>query len=208
MAKASHKDRLSLIEEITTAFEGVAREDGVTLHEAMVIDDYGSAEECAEARKKDTETKWQDVPADDICSSDAVLSFLDNKGFHYYIPAYVVWYLENIDHDDPDHLSSNAFSSVVFHLTYELKGQLRDKSAARLARAERFEFFTNEQRRAIAHFLEFEAEREEKLERQHIRASLYQGGLQKTEVNKILQEHKIEDGEIRQAIKSYWGQFM
>ena len=204
MTNLSYQDRkLSLIREITTAFEGVAREDGVTLHEAMVIDDYGSAEERAEARRKDIERKWQDVPADDICSSDAVLSFLDSKGFHYYIPAYVVWYLENVDRENSSCLSSNTFDSVIFHLTY----QLRDESVDKSARAERFEFFTDEQRRAIARFLEFEAEREEKLERRYMRASLYRGGLEKVEVDKILQEYEIEDSGIRQAIRNYWGQF-
>ena len=33
------KRKLALIEEITVAFDGVSREDGVTLHEATVIDD-------------------------------------------------------------------------------------------------------------------------------------------------------------------------
>ncbi len=94
--------KIALIEEITAAFDGVSREDGVTLHEATVLDDYGSLEERAEARKQDTEDNWQDVPEEDIRFTDAVLSFLDPKGFHYYIPAYVVWYLRNIDNEDPN----------------------------------------------------------------------------------------------------------
>ncbi|MFG6099650.1 DUF6714 family protein [Leptothoe sp. ISB3NOV94-8A] len=80
---AYENKKLALIKEINEAFDGVAREDGVTLHEAMVIDDYGSPAERAEARAQDTEDQWQDVPEDDIRFSDAVLSFLDSKGFHY-----------------------------------------------------------------------------------------------------------------------------
>lgn len=81
--RAYKAKKLALIEAIIEAFDGVSRGNGVTLHEAMVIDDYGSPAERAAARAQDTEDKWQDVPEDDIRFSDAVLSFLDAKGFHY-----------------------------------------------------------------------------------------------------------------------------
>ena len=61
-----------LIDEITSAFQDVRRGNGVTLHEATVIDSYGSMEERAKARKKDTERRWQDVPDRDIANTDAV----------------------------------------------------------------------------------------------------------------------------------------
>ncbi len=32
--------RLALIEQITAAFDGVKRSDGITLHEARALDDY------------------------------------------------------------------------------------------------------------------------------------------------------------------------
>lgn len=73
------QQKQALIQEITLAFEGVAHEEGMTLHEATVIDDYGSPEERAQARAKDTEQSWQAVPERDIRSTDAVLSFLDDK---------------------------------------------------------------------------------------------------------------------------------
>ena len=82
MRSSSYEQRkTALIEEITAAFDGVSREQGVTLHEATVIDDYGSLEERALARTQDTEDKWQNVPDEDIRFTDAVLSFLDPKGF-------------------------------------------------------------------------------------------------------------------------------
>jgi hypothetical protein len=114
----------ALIAEITAAFDGVAREDGVSLHEAGVIDDRGSAEERAEARAKDTESRWQDVPDELIARGHSVLSFLDAKGFRYYIPAYIVWYLkyEIVDvYEYPEDFQfpfgdSNTCDSVTFHL--------------------------------------------------------------------------------------------
>ena len=67
----------ALVEEITTAFDGVSRENGVSLSESWVIDNYGSAEERAKSRKQDTEIKWQDVPDEDICHRYSCLSFLE-----------------------------------------------------------------------------------------------------------------------------------
>ena len=42
--------RERIIDQIRLAFAHVSREDGVTLHEAKVIDDYGSADERIAAR--------------------------------------------------------------------------------------------------------------------------------------------------------------
>ena len=170
MKQSSYREKKrALIEEITAAFNGVERENGVTLHEAMVLDNYGGPSERAEARTKDTETRWQDVPDTDIAFSDAVLSFLDDTGLRYYLPAYISWYLRNIDNEAICY-RSNTFDSVIFHLTHDPK------------RSERFDLLNKVQRQSIAAFLTFEAEREEKLAERHLRTSLYQGGLEKEAV--------------------------
>jgi hypothetical protein len=52
----------SIIAEIRRAFRAVSRADGVTLHEALVIDNYGSDAERSAARRPDTDCQWQDVP--------------------------------------------------------------------------------------------------------------------------------------------------
>ena len=95
-------DKAALIAEITSAFDGVPREDGGTLHQADVIDGYGSPEEKAAARAKATETQWQDVPEDAIRFTGAVLRFLDAQGFRYYLPAYLICYLIHMDDEDPN----------------------------------------------------------------------------------------------------------
>jgi hypothetical protein len=87
-----------VIEIITRAFDGVSREDGVSLHEAIVIDDYGTDEERSAARALDTETRWQDVPEADIEYYYTIFSFLDAKGYRYYLPAYMIWTLHNHHH--------------------------------------------------------------------------------------------------------------
>jgi hypothetical protein len=43
------KRRDTLIEAITAAFDGISREDGITLHEAEEIDCHGTPEELAAA---------------------------------------------------------------------------------------------------------------------------------------------------------------
>ena len=177
----------SIIEEITTAFDGVSRENGVSLHEAMAIDNYESAEERTKARAEDTEMRWQEVPDDAIRFLDAVLSFLDAKGFRYYTPAYLVWYLKYMDSKEPD-FWSNTFDHIEFTLdisplrdfnsrtwtgevlTSEQKKFLEKKAAEIKAheseigalKMKRFHTLTPEQCKAIAHFLEFVHEQDKK----------------------------------------------
>lgn len=210
--------KIALIAEITAAFDGVSREDGVTLHEATVIDDYGSLEERAEARKQDTEDKWQDIPEEDIRDANANLSFLDPKGFHYYIPAYIVWYLRNIDNADPNYWESYAFTfgSVIFHLAAGSHGKGRDRYLSK------FKLFTPEQSKAIAHFLVFEAERIDACQVENkqlqLREEMLQLGFSQEEIDATCQAEeqfrkdrdvpKFVVNDARQALDLYWGQFL
>lgn len=82
--------RISIVEEITRAFDGVAREDGVTLHQTRAMDDCDGPEEELAARQLDTESRWQDVPVDDMDEYSDIFAFLDPKGFRYYLPAYMI----------------------------------------------------------------------------------------------------------------------
>src|SRR4051812_37598398 len=87
--------REALIAEVTAAFDGVSREDGTTLHEADAIDDWKSDAECRVARRLDTEGRWQNVPDEDIWACCSALSFLDAKGFRYYLPAFMIYGLKH-----------------------------------------------------------------------------------------------------------------
>ncbi len=127
-----------VILEIERAFDGVAREDGITLHEAVALDDYASDTERAQARLRDTESRWQDVPIEDIEREYAIFSFLDDKGFRYYLPAYMTWMLRNLNHTQ-----SSSLDSTVYAL--EPRAYFIKRST----------LFNLAQATAILHFLEF-----------------------------------------------------
>lgn len=99
-----------VIQEIERAFDGVPRDDGITLHEAVALDNYASDMERAQARLQDTESRWQDVPAQDIEREYTVFSFLDDKGFRYYLPAYMTWALQHFDRTDSVSLDSTIYA--------------------------------------------------------------------------------------------------
>jgi hypothetical protein len=211
----------ALIAEITAAFDGVAREDGVSLSEAHVIDNYGSAEERAAARAEDNESRWQDVPEEDIARGDSVLSFLDAKGFRYYIPAYIVWYLKYnvIDFDSlSDYCfpfeESNTPDSILFHLGIRF-GLTQPPDDYAL---ERYRLLTTEQSRAIAHFLVLVSEREEEWEAWEEagwRQRVASGEVSEEWVNSLFKRRHQErakpgprEGTALFALHSWWGQFL
>ncbi len=84
-------DTAPLIAEITAAFDGIAREDGVSLREGDAIDGCVSDKKRAAARRLDTDTRWQDVSNADLLDYYNSLVYLDAKGFRYYLPAYIVY---------------------------------------------------------------------------------------------------------------------
>jgi hypothetical protein len=136
-----------LIAEITAAFDGVSREDGTTLHEAEALDNRESDEECRAARRLDTEQRWQDVPYEDILWCCSALSFLDVKGFLYYLPAFMVHGLRHFE-DDPN----GILHSCEYHLLYESQKSLRQSKPEPIATKYGF---TDAQCRVIAKFLRF-----------------------------------------------------
>jgi hypothetical protein len=149
MSKVSDFDsrRSALIADIAAAFDGVPRGDGTTLHEAMAIDDRGSPEEQRAARRLDLEGRWQDVPDGDIFECCSALSFLDEEGFRYYIPAFMVYGLKHWG-DDPNFI----LDSCEYHLLHEYPKSLRKSDPASIAG--RYHF-TDAQSKAVASFLRF-----------------------------------------------------
>jgi len=137
-------DTAPLIAEIVAAFDGVAREDGVSLREGMVLDDYGSDEACTAARLLDTDTRWQDVSDADMQRYDGVLTFSDAKGFRYYLPAYMLRDLRLYVHPtygfSSDTLSGLQISSVPGVSDWKL---------------EQFALITPEQGKSVCSFLKF-----------------------------------------------------
>lgn len=108
----AEKTRLSLIAKITAAFEGVSREDGISLHAARALDDWHSLEEAKKiGQEMDRDTQWQEIPDKWLMEFHDIFSFLDPKGFRYYSPAYMVWSLR-----EPKASDSNSLFSLLWAL--------------------------------------------------------------------------------------------
>lgn len=139
--------RDSLIAEIERAFDGVTRDEGISLHEAIALDDQASLEQQKVARKLDTEARWQDIREEDIVNCCSALSFLDAKGFRYHIPAFMWAALRNFQ-EDPNGIRS----SCEFHLTQEPGKSLSQSQAESIV--SKYEF-SSSQVGAISKFLRF-----------------------------------------------------
>lgn len=131
-----------MIEEIKSAFNDVKRGNSTTLHEALAIDNWQPDHLVTAARKLDTDTRWQDVPEHLLRNHVSVLSFLDDLGFRYYLPAFLVYGLTNQD--------QAVLDSCEFHLLNEKGKSLRQSNAASIAAKCNF---SKEQSKAIARFL-------------------------------------------------------
>ena len=129
-----------LIAQITTAFSKVLREDGVSLHQARIIDGYGSAEAEAQARLLDTDSHWWEVPDAWIAEFYEILNFVDPKGFRYYIPAYMIWVLKNYHNTQSNSVDSTLYSFFTYNSSKDWRQQY-------------FDLLDEAQSKAICHFL-------------------------------------------------------
>ena len=146
---APSRGRDTLVAVITAAFDGVLRKEGTTLHQAMAIDDYKPEADQLAARRLDPDRRWQEVPDEAIEEQlGSPLSFLDAEGFRYYLPAYMIYGLRNMETVE----GVDILSSCRFHLLHESGKSLRKSEPASIAR--RYHF-TAEQSRAVYQFLKF-----------------------------------------------------
>lgn len=131
----------ALIAQIHSAFARVERQDGITLHQAIALDQGCSESEVAAARLQDTETHWTEVPRETLNDFAAALSFMDPQGFLYYLPVFMIAALEGY------------ISPCIpfFHLTNWL-GSLRTSSPEQVIPAYGLD---RNQTLAIAAFLRF-----------------------------------------------------
>jgi hypothetical protein len=136
----------NIITAIEEAFAGVVR-GAVTLHEAEVIDDYGTDAERLHARTYDPEVNWRDVPDSSIEECPGALSFVDPVSWRFYLPAYMRFGLRHL---------RDSRNSAIDHAIYSLDGggnpQLDE------FKAERFRTLNEAQARAVSRFLIFASE--------------------------------------------------
>jgi len=132
--------RETVVQAITDAFDGVTRQNAITLHEAQVIDEYGMPDERAAARLLDTEHRWQDISDRHIEECSDALGYLCPVGFRYYLPARMIYVLNH-------YRSSHCWA--VENTIYGLctSGRLHDY------RPHQFAILSQEQSRAVCLFL-------------------------------------------------------
>ncbi len=159
-----------VIQAIQEAFAGVKLEDGITLIEARMIDDYMFN---VSLKKEDKYERWQQQIYHNILAKKGgvyisqdlvknlsveellpnnwqdtndklienlsdVLSFFDEKGYRFYLPAYILWTINNYETSNSTSIDSTMFSLIPS--TFNLS---------------RREFFTRKQSEAICKFLRF-----------------------------------------------------
>lgn len=103
---------------IKRAFSGVKRGQGMTMHQALAIDDYGSLEEVETARQKDTDQDWSDIPFEILAdpAMSVIFSYLDDAGFKYYLPAAMTLSLDPVWRSEsytPERTYSSLFPCIA-----------------------------------------------------------------------------------------------
>ena len=90
MTKQERK-QLSLLRAIQQAFKDVELGSGVTLHETIVIDNYGGPKERLQARSPDETQDWRKIDTRELMSVWGIggPSFYDALGFRFHLPAYL-----------------------------------------------------------------------------------------------------------------------
>ncbi len=141
MQETDKEIRKRIIAEIERDFADVQRGNGITLHQARALDDYRDEIEQARVRRKDTDTRWQDIPDTWIEKLANTLAFLDPEGFRYYIPVFMIWALRH--YETPDSFAGHA-AVYIFGVNPLAEDNM-----------DLFRLFTPQQTTAIAHFLEY-----------------------------------------------------
>ncbi|MFO0800167.1 MAG: DUF6714 family protein [Gemmataceae bacterium] len=129
---------------IRVAFAGVQR-GSTTLHEAEVIDEYGSDQERSAARLLDVETSWDQVPDSFIEGCTTALCYLDPESWRFYIPAYMIWSLKNF----------RVSNSVVSDFTIYTFNPSGSDASGREYHMARYRMLDEAQSRAVCLFLRY-----------------------------------------------------
>jgi hypothetical protein len=106
-----------LLRAIQEDFCGVELGDGISLHETVVIDNYGGPAERQKARGRDEKWDWHKLVSDPelvrICGVGG-LDFYDAAGFRFYLPAYLSLAVTDFERKD----AGNVLESLMFQLTH------------------------------------------------------------------------------------------
>jgi len=142
-------DRLGIEAIIRSAFAGVRLGSGVSLRQAQAIDKtiFGIESPNFDVLPLGEITEdWTQVPDEELLGD--CIAHLDAEGLRYYLPALMLWLL---DHYDEDGLFVEGHDMTAIGTIFELAPP---REFARPSEAIYDEFFTDEQRRAIALYVE------------------------------------------------------
>jgi hypothetical protein len=78
-----------LIDEITAAFANVVLEGSIGLRESNGLDDHFGPEEQKRLHSRDEKLDWRKIPAELLKHCNAAFSFLNARGVHFHLPAFL-----------------------------------------------------------------------------------------------------------------------
>lgn len=135
-------EREQLIEEIETAFKDVELKDGIGIYEADEIDMGSSPKIIQKGNNKDRMwwKSWKDIEDKYVASYSSVMDFMDSQGIKWALPAYMIYSI--------NYYKEGSFSVDTTIYTLERGALGHDK----------LDLFTPEQKKAIAHFLQYMVE--------------------------------------------------
>lgn len=106
--------RQQLLAAIEGAFRGVELGDGVSLHETVIIDNYGGPNAQRSAREVDEKRNWRKLIRDPELVRIGELSCYDAKGFRFHLPTYLSLAVVDFDREDAE----RVLDSLMYHLTH------------------------------------------------------------------------------------------
>jgi len=115
-------DTKRVIEIIETAFLDVPRAE-ISLRQFVLTDKKGMSgeitdEEWESAGKDRVDSRWEEIPDDEIIECDCLLAHMEAQEFRYFLPAYMRFSLKNIA--KPAH-KNMILGSTIFCLTPSTK---------------------------------------------------------------------------------------
>lgn len=84
------ENKIHLISLITSAFKDVKLENGIGLSEANAIDDYKDKPFRDQCRSNDEKDRWDAIPSSVLNKNYTSLSFFDDKGMRFHLPAFMI----------------------------------------------------------------------------------------------------------------------
>lgn len=134
-----------IIQLITKAFADVKLGNGISLEQVKIMDESSIGDPIKKVPSVDSERHWSEIPSE-ILRKYWALSYLDNEGFRYYIPAFMIQELKDFKQDEP-----YVRSGIIFQL-YPNKKHQWDFSI------NRYSLLTPKMKQATYYFLQFFAE--------------------------------------------------